>query len=193
MGAGYSFDGAGALERDSETETRQRLARRVLVAFLATFIAARVVVFLMMSRIIPDLFLHLSGTHVHHLNYGIFLLAGVGAYMIFQGPTRRRLRIATVVYGIGLALTFDEFGMWLQLGGGYRPRASFDAVVVIAAALGLIVVAPSIRRFRPRHWTMAAVLTLMLVAFGVLLVRSVRYAERTIGPKLKQLDAVAPP
>ena len=130
---------------------------------------------------------------MHHLNYGIFLLAGIAAYLIFQSPTGWRLHTAAVVYGIGLALTFDEFGMWLHLGGGYWQRASFDAVVVIAAALGLIVVAPSIRRFRPRHWTMAAVLTLVLVVFGVLLVRSVRYAERTLGPKLKQLDAVGPP
>ncbi|HUU96669.1 MAG TPA: hypothetical protein VM487_13090 [Phycisphaerae bacterium] len=193
MAAGYSSDRTSTSGRDSETETKQRLARRVLVAFLATFIAARVVVFLIMSRTIPDLFLHLGGTHVHHLNYGIFLLAGVGAYLVFQRPAGRRLGIAAVVYGIGLALTFDEFGMWLHLGGGYWQRASFDAVVVIAAALGLIVVAPSIRRFRPRHWTTAAVLTLALVVFGVLLVRSIHYAERTIGPKLKQLDAVAPP
>jgi glucose dehydrogenase len=179
--------------RDSKTETKQRLARYVLVAFLATFIAARVVVFLIMSRTIPDLFLHVGGTHVHHLNYGIFLLAGVGAYLVFQHPVDRRLRVAATLYGVGLALTFDEFGMWLHLGGGYWQRASFDAVVVIAAALGLIMVAPSIKRFRPRHWATAAVLTLALVTFGVLLVRSFHYAERTIGPKLKQLDAVAPP
>jgi len=179
--------------RDSDTEPRQQLARRVLVAFLATFIAARVVVFLIMSHTIPDLFLHIGGTHVHHLNYGIFLLAGVGAYLIFQRSPGRRLGIAPVVYGIGLALTFDEFGMWLHLGGGYWQRASFDAVVVIAAALGLIGVAPSIRRFRPRHWTTAAALALALVVFGVLLVRSTHYAERTIGPKLRQLDAAAPP
>ncbi len=90
-------------------------------------------------------------------------------------------------------MTFDEFGMWLHLGGGYWQRASFDAVVVIAAALGLLAVAPSIRRFRPRHWTTAAALMLVLAVFGVLLVRSLHYAARTIGPKLEQLDAVAPP
>jgi hypothetical protein len=193
MAAGNSSDMTSTAGRDSKTETKQRLARYVLVAFLATFIAARVVVFLIMSRTIPDLFLHVGGTHVHHLNYGIFLLAGVGAYLVFQQPVDRRLRVAATMYGLGLALTFDEFGMWLHLGGGYWQRASFDAVVVIAAALGLIVVAPSIKRFRPRHWATAAVLTLALVTFGVLLVRSFHYAERTIGPKLKQLDAVAPP
>jgi len=41
-----------------------------------------------------------------------------------------------VIYGIGLGLTFDEFGMWLHLNGDYWQRASFDAVIVLAAALG---------------------------------------------------------
>src|SRR5688572_30741649 len=87
------------------------MARRVLAAFVGTFVAARVVVFLIMSRRVPDLFLHVGGTHVHHLNYGIFLLSGVGAYLLFGRPAGRRLSAAAVAYGVGLALTFDEFGM----------------------------------------------------------------------------------
>jgi len=59
-----------------------RLARLVLAAFLLTFVAARILVLLIMTRRMPDLFLHVGGTHVHHLNYGIFLLAGVGAYLV---------------------------------------------------------------------------------------------------------------
>ena len=30
---------------------------------------------------------------------------------------------------LAMALTFDEFGMWLHLGGSYWQRASFDAVI----------------------------------------------------------------
>ena len=56
---------------------RQVVTRIILVAFLITFMAARVLVFLIVSRRIPDLFLHVGGTHIHHLNYGIFLLSGV--------------------------------------------------------------------------------------------------------------------
>ena len=43
---------------------RQVIARIVLVAFLITFMAARVLVFLIASRRIPDLFLHVGGTHI---------------------------------------------------------------------------------------------------------------------------------
>jgi hypothetical protein len=46
----------------------RHLARLTFVAFLFTFIASRVLVILIMSRRLPDLFLHLGGTHVHHLN-----------------------------------------------------------------------------------------------------------------------------
>jgi hypothetical protein len=72
-------------------------AREVLVAFLFTFIAARVLVYLIMSRRMPDLYLHLGGTHVHHLNYGIFLLSGLGAYLLFERPTRRRLSVCAEI------------------------------------------------------------------------------------------------
>jgi hypothetical protein len=157
---------------------RQVLARIVLVAFLITFMAARVLVFLIVSRRLPDLFLHVGGTHIHHLNYGIFLLSGVGAYLLLMPPQGRGLWVAAAAYGVGLALTFDEFGLWVHLGGSYWQRASFDAVVVIGAVLTLITVAPEWRRFQPHHWFTAVAIALASVLFGVLLVDSFRYADR---------------
>jgi hypothetical protein len=121
----------------------RHLVRLVLASFLLTFITARILTFLIMTRRVPDLYLHLGGTHVHHLNYGIFLLGGVGAYLLLAPPAQRALPAAAITYGIGLALTFDEFGMWLHLGGGYWQRASLDAVIVLAALLGLAAWEPS--------------------------------------------------
>jgi polyferredoxin len=60
------------------------LARLTFVAFLLTFIASRTLVILIMARKMPDLFLHLGGTHVHHLNYGIFLLSAVAGVLLFE-------------------------------------------------------------------------------------------------------------
>ena len=74
-----------------------------------------------------------DGTHVHHLNYGIFLLAAVGGYSVFRRPTGRTAEITALIYGVAMGLTFDEFGMWLHLGGSYWQRASVDAVIVVAA------------------------------------------------------------
>lgn len=162
-----------------DESTPRRLARRILVSFLFTFMAARVSVFLIVSRRIPDLYLHLGGTHVHHLNYGIFLLSGVGAYLLLGQPARA-LKWCAVLYGMGLALTFDEFGMWLHLGGSYWQRASFDAIVVITAVLALVAVAPDFHRLRPHHLITAAALAAVMMVFGALLVESLKYADRLL-------------
>ncbi|MDP2321072.1 MAG: hypothetical protein Q8O42_17235 [Acidobacteriota bacterium] len=118
------------------SESRSHRARYLLASFLFTFTAARLLVFLIVARRIPDLYLHLGGTPVHYLNYGIFLLSAVGAYVLRGTPGPRAMKSSALIYGVGLALTFDEFGMWVHLGGRYWQRASFDAIVVIAALLG---------------------------------------------------------
>jgi len=159
---------------------KDTVARAILVAFVLTFIAARVTVFLIVSRRLPDIYLHLGGTHVHHLNYGIFLLSGVGAYLLLMRPDGRRLFTAAIVYGVGLGLTFDEFGMWVHLGGSYWQRASFDAIVVVGGLLSLIAVAPHLSRVRPHHWFTALAVALATVLFGVTLVDSFHYADRLL-------------
>lgn len=168
------------------------LARRILASFVFTFIASRVVVILIMTRKIPDLYLYAGGTHIHHLNYGIFLLAGVGAYLLFKRPKEHGLSAAAVLYGIGLALTFDEFGMWLHLTSIYWQRASFDAIMVIGGLLGLIGFAPRLKRFRPHHWATAIALGVAVVVFSAMLVYSLKYAGRVFGPELRKIEDSAP-
>ena len=169
----------------------RRQARLVLLTFLLVFIGARVSTFLIMARRIPDLYVHLGGTHIHHLNYGIFLLSAVGAYLLFARPSGRGRTIASVCYGFGLALTFDEFGMWLHLGGNYWQRASFDAISVLAAFLVLIAFAPPLRSWRSRHFTMALFIAGVVVVFYLMLAESFRFAAR-VEPRLEQLDQHGP-
>jgi hypothetical protein len=155
--------------------TRPR-ARLVLLSLLLTFITARLVSILMLLPRVPDVYLHVHDTHIHHLNYGIFLLAGVGAYLLFSpGPA---VPAAAVFYGIGLGLTFDEFGMWLHLNGDYWQRASFDAVIVLAAALGLAGFATSPMRWRPRQVGFALLFVLLVAGSFRLAARAVPRMER---------------
>jgi hypothetical protein len=169
------------------------MARLVLFSFLLTFITSRLTVYLIMAQLIPDLYLHLGGNHIHHLNYGIFLLVAVGAFLLFRDPTGRALRITAVAYGIGLALTFDEFGMWVRLDGStYWQRASVDAVGVLAALLGLLAYAPEAKRFRPHHWWSAALLLVLVVLFFVMMINSSKYAQKRLGPWFEQLEAGQP-
>ncbi len=169
------------------------LARIVLFSFLLTFILARTVVFLIMSHRLPDLYLHLGGTHIHHLNYGIFVLAGVGAYLLLGRVEGRREKLAAAFYGVGMGLTFDEFGMWVRLGGSYWQRASVDAVGVLAAVFGLIAYAPKLRDFRARHWWGTLGLGVVVGAFFIMLIESFHFAHRIIGPKLYQIESNSPP
>jgi hypothetical protein len=171
---------------------RNYLARIVLVWFVFIFISARVLVLLIMLRDIPDLFLHIGQTHVHHLNYGIFLLCGVGAFLLFERPNDRQLAVAAAIYGIALALTFDEFGMWVHLGGSYWQRASFDACTVIAAILSLIALAPRIRKFRTHHWLIVSAMAIAVAIFSVLLWRSVEKFDGRFAPILQEIEQGGP-
>lgn len=166
------------------------LARLTLAAFLLTFVIARILVIMIMAhRLPPELFFHVKGTHVHHLNYGIFLLSAVGGFLIFARPRGPELSAAAAVYGVGLGLTFDEFGMWLHLGGMYWQRASYDAIIVIAAGLALIAYGSTLRRWHPRH------IFFVLVFLGLtawLAVMSVRHLEWKYGSAVTELEEQGP-
>jgi len=177
---------------DKRSQETTHLARMVLVTFLLTFILARIVVFLIMSHTIPDLYMHVKGTHVHHLNYGIFLLSAVGAYLLFKHPAGKGLRIAALFYGVGMALTFDEFGMWIHLGGSYWQRASWDAIIILSAVFALIAFAPSIKKFRPHHWFTVTILIVALIIFTFLFIKSFKYAGKTLGPEMHKIESAAP-
>ena len=170
--------------------TRTANARLVFFTFLLTFTASRILVFLIMSRRVPDLYLHVGGTHVHHLNYGIFLLCGVGAYLLFGQPTGNWLRATAIAYGVGLALTFDEFGMWIHLGGSYWQRASFDGVAVITGILGFIAYFPFSLRRRP--WWQVVVIVTVTPVFFVMLYDSFRYAGKHLGPRMQAIEQSGP-
>lgn len=184
-----------AAEGDStrnDVAASRRLARRVLYSFLLTFMASRVVVFLIMAHWLPDLYVNVRGTHVHHLNFGIILLAGTGAYLLFARPAGRGLSWAAALYGVGLGLTFDEFGMWLHLGGSYWQRASFDAVVVVAGVLALIAYTPATTLIQQRRWRAALLMSVAVVIFGALLFRSLAWAGQRLGPRVQQLEDRGP-
>jgi hypothetical protein len=178
---------------DTTTLPPHRRARITLSAFVLTFIASRVLVLLIMTRRVPDLFLNVGETHVHHLNYGIFLVCIVGGYALFAKPMGLRLLPwALRLYGVGLALTFDEFGMWLHLGGGYWQRASYDAVVVVSSVLALIAFMPSIKRFHAIHWSIAAAILLAAGLLAALLLERLHRFGASMGPWLENIERTGP-
>src|ERR1700674_2964672 len=79
-------------------------------AFAVTVLTARLISFFK-----PQAHWELTpGLHVHHYVFGIFFLSFAGyVSMIFRGP--RATFFIALLYGWGLGLTFDEFGIWLNL------------------------------------------------------------------------------
>jgi len=116
----------------------------ILAGFLPTFLISRFIV-----DESPSLYLSVHGTHVHHLTYGIIVLAITGFISLVMPNVPRRALAA--VYGIGLALAFDEFGMWLHLTANYNIETSIDVMVGILVFLVIVVygveIARSVGRF----------------------------------------------
>jgi hypothetical protein len=174
-------------------ETAHKLARMSLFSFISMFILARVVVFLIMSDSMPRMYFFAHGTHVHHLNYGIFLLAAVCGYSVFRRPTGRKAEITALVYGAAMGLTFDEFGMWLHLGGSYWQRASVDGVIVVAALFGFVAFARSVKRFETHHRWVCIILLFLLTGFGVVVYEAGRRIGDDMGPTLYKLEEDSQP
>ncbi len=170
----------------------RHLARLTFVSFLLTFIASRTLVILIMTHHVPDLFLHLGGTHVHHLNYGIFLLSAIGGILLFAQIDPKRRGTCAIVYGIAMALTFDEFGMWLHLGGSYWQRASFDAVVVVLTLFGLLAFLPRWQRLGRRHYFIGGGVLIVITGFSVLLFKSLDHANDKLIPRLLKIEQNGP-
>ena len=170
-----------------------KLARMALFGFIVTFVIARACVFLIMSHRMPNLYLFMQGTHVHHLNYGIFLLAVVGGFSVFRRPVGRTAEIVALAYGFAMGLTFDEFGMWLHLGGSYWQRASVDAVIVIAALLGFVGYARSIVRYESRHFWAFLILVVSVSGFAAVIYLAGDRVGEVFGPTLQALESSSSP
>ncbi len=110
----------------------QKISFLVLFSFLIAFLSARIYALLYLFFNAPVI--NFRGVHVHHLNFGISFLAIAGFLSFYLFNTKWRNKVI-ILYGIGLGLTFDEFGMWLRLEDQYWMRASYDAIIVISVIL----------------------------------------------------------
>jgi hypothetical protein len=124
-----------------------RPRRRLFVAsvsFFLTFAAVRAVVFAVLHQIPPFHFIESGGRHIHHLVFGIIILLAVGYGWLCEvgtgadGTSIFLSRLMSILYGVGAALTLDEFALWLNLKDVYwspAGRSSIDAVVLFGALL----------------------------------------------------------
>jgi hypothetical protein len=135
-----------AIYQEKLPETPQE---RLFWAALGFFVAVAVVrslTFLIHNQIGPFHDIQMRGRHIHHLVWGILLLLVTGYGWLLQAGTGDRGsrtwvgRVMSMGYGVGAALTLDEFALWLNLRDVYwerEGRSSFEALSLFAAALAI--------------------------------------------------------
>ena len=129
----------------------------MLVAFVVTFTVTRLIVRLIRSGRGPFGNVAVGEVHVHHLVPGIFLLLVSGVVEFLAVPHGLFRDCVAAAFGVGAALTLDEFALWLHLSDVYwaaEGRKSVDAVVGVAAlgGIGLLVSNPFARQPGEGTW-----------------------------------------
>lgn len=110
------------------------------VSFVVTFATVRTITHLIRAGVGPIHNVTAGTTHIHHLVWGIALLLLVGYVWLSETGVGSSwtASLTAIAFGVGAALTLDEFALWLNLRDVYwdtTGRESIDAIVVFAALL----------------------------------------------------------
>jgi hypothetical protein len=127
-----------------------RPRRRMFIAsvsFLLTFAGVRVLVHRIVNHEGHFQWVVVHGHHIHHLVWGILILLLVGyGWLLDLGRSHTPLsiffsRLMSVGFGVGAALTLDEFSVWLDLEPdsywSSAGRLNIDAVIFFGALLAV--------------------------------------------------------
>jgi hypothetical protein len=116
------------------------------VSFFLAFATVRGMVFCIRHQIPPFHYVIMDGRHIHHLVPGIFILLAVGYGWLCEVGTGSDSSstfvsgLMSLLYGVGAALTLDEFALWLNLKDVYflrEGRSSIDAVILFGSLLAI--------------------------------------------------------
>jgi hypothetical protein len=117
-------------------------------SFLITFVGVRLLVYRIMNHEGGHIqWVTVRGVHIHHLVWGILILLLFGyGWLLDLGWSHSPMsiffgRLMAVSYGVGAALTLDEFALWLNLEPdlywSHEGRLSIDAVIIFGAILAV--------------------------------------------------------
>src|ERR1051326_5296627 len=144
----------------------------LLLAFLLTFAVARS--YTRLGRLRGWRSGTVRGVHLHHLVPGIVASLVAGTAIIGFRPGDDTMLLLSMLFGVGAALTLDEFALILHLDDVYwtdEGRSSIEATLM-GAAFGILCLLASLplsgdpRQDSP-HWLAGAVLAVNL-SFGLI-------------------------
>jgi hypothetical protein len=121
---------------------RERLFLSSL-AFFLTFGVIRLITHMIRANVGPFHNVTMSnGLHIHHLVWGILLLLVVAYVWLLEVGVGSSwvASITAGLFGVGAALTLDEFALFLNLKDVYweqQGRVSVDAVMIFGAVLSI--------------------------------------------------------
>jgi glucan phosphoethanolaminetransferase (alkaline phosphatase superfamily) len=115
------------VKRFSPKKEHKDIPFTIFSGFWLSYLLARLFIYFF-----PSLFTNLNGVHIHHFSYGIILLSILGFYSLTFNPRGDKLYKTSFLFGVALALTYDEFGMWLHLTDDGVARWGYDAVAIIS-------------------------------------------------------------
>jgi hypothetical protein len=137
----------GYLVRSTIPDRPRRRMFLASVSFLLTFLGVRILVHRIVNHEGRLQWVVIHGTHIHHLVWGILILLLVGyGWLLDLGRSHSPLsiflsRLMSVGFGVGAALTLDEFSIWLDLEpNAYwsdAGRLNIDAIILFGALLAV--------------------------------------------------------
>lgn len=125
-------------------ETRRERLFIASVSFLVTFVIVRVITHAIRNGVGPFHNVSRGDLHIHHMVWGILLLLGVGYGWLLQigtglqGTSRVAGIALSILYGMGSALTLDEFALWLNLRDVYWDREGRESIHAVMLFGGLL-------------------------------------------------------
>ena len=146
----------------------------LLLAFLLTFAVART--YTRLARLHGWQSGSVRGVHLHHLVPGIIASLASGTAIIAFRPGDDSMLLLSVLFGVGAALTLDEFALILHLDDVYwthEGRSSIEATLMGFSFAALCLLATAPLRSDPSkdipHWILGAILSVnmcfSLIAF----------------------------
>src|SRR5205085_5493933 len=118
-------------------ETRRERLFLASVGFFTAVVVIRGLTIAIHNDIGPFHNVSMHGRHIHHLVWGILLLLLVGYSWLIEVGTGSATsfrwigQLTSMLYGVGAALTLDEFALWLNLSDVYwqrQGRESYEAM-----------------------------------------------------------------
>ena len=124
-----------------KNERRER-AFLAALGFLLTFGVVRGITYSIRAGVGPFHNVSAGGMHIHHLVWGILLMLAVGYVWLLEVGVGSSwvASLTALAFGVGAALTLDEFALWLNLSDVYwqqKGRVSLDAVAIFAGVLAV--------------------------------------------------------